>query len=63
MVEIKGIDPVSRLLTCSFPPHWDSDGMTSTLELFADLTSNLPCQELAFTPDRGVLDLVKRVSK
>lgn len=63
MVEIKGIDPVSRLLTCSFPPHWDSDGMTSTLELFADLTSNVPCQELAFTPDRGVLDLVKRVSK
>ena len=56
--EIKGIDPVSQLLTSSFPPYWDPQGMAFTLEVFTDLTAHVPCQELAFKPERSALDLV-----
>ena len=58
--EIKGINPVSQLLTCSFPPFWDPRGMAFTLEIFTDLTAQVPCQELAFKPERSTLDLVQR---
>jgi len=59
--ESKGIDPVSQLLTCSFPPFWDRQGLAFILEIFTDLSVQVPCQELAFKPERGALDLVKRV--
>jgi len=61
--EIKGIDPVLQLLTCSFPTHWDSQGMAFTLEMLADLTSEVPCQELTFKPDRKVIDFVEQHTK
>ena len=61
--EINGIDPVSQLLTCSFPTHWDPQGMAFTLEMFADLTSEVPCQELTFKPDRKVIDFVEQHTK
>jgi hypothetical protein len=60
--EIKGIDPVSQLLTCSFPPYWDPQGMAFTLEEFTDLTAHIPCQELAFKPEKSALDLVERIT-
>jgi hypothetical protein len=56
--EIKGIDPVSQLLTCSFPSYWDPQGMAFTLEIFSDLTAQVPCQELAFKPERSAIDHV-----
>jgi len=59
--ETRGIDPVSRLVTCSFSPHWDSPGMQFTLQLLTDLTAQLPCQVLTFRPDRSALDFVERV--
>jgi len=60
--EIKGIDPVSQLLTSSFPPFWDPQGMAFTLEIFTDLTAHIPCQELAFKPEKSALDLVERIT-
>ena len=56
--EIKGIDPVSQLLTCSFPPYWDPQGMAFTLEIFTDLAADIPCQSLSFRPERSVIDHV-----
>jgi hypothetical protein len=56
--EINGIDPVSQLLTSSFPPYWDPRGMAFTLEVFTDLTARVPCQELAFKPEKSAIDLV-----
>ena len=56
--EIKGIDPVSQLLTCSFPPYWDPRGMAFTLEIFTDLTDDIPCQSLSFRPERSAIDHV-----
>ena len=56
--EINGIDPVSQLLTSSFPPYWDPQGMAFTLEVFTDLTARVPCQELVFKPERSAIDHV-----
>ena len=56
--EIEGIDPVSQLLTSSFPPYWDPQGMAFTLEVFTDLTARVPCQELAFRPEKSAIDHV-----
>jgi hypothetical protein len=56
--EIKGIDPVSQLLTCSFPPYWDPQGMAFTLEIFTDLAADIPCQSLSFRPERSAIDHV-----
>ena len=61
--EMKGIDTVSKLLTCSFPPYWDPQGMAFTMEIFTDLTAQVPCQELAFKPEKSTLDLVGRIAK
>ena len=61
--EMKGIDPLSHLLTCSFPPLWDSQAMEFILEFFSHLATKVPCQELSFRPEKSVLALVKKISK
>jgi len=60
--QIEGADPVLHLLTCSFPPYWDPDGMAFTLDLFTDLAAHVPCQELAFRPDKTAIELVKEIT-
>jgi len=57
----KGIDRVSQLLTGSFPPYWDAQGMAFTMALFSDLTHHVPCHELTFKPDKSALDLVMKM--
>ena len=57
--QVRDIDSVSRLLTCTFPPYWDPQAMTLTLGMLSDLTSAVSCQDLTFTPDRRVLHLVR----
>jgi hypothetical protein len=52
---------VARLLTCSFLPHWDAEGMTFSLEFLAELAAAVPCQELIFTPDRRAVELVEKL--
>ena len=61
--DMKGLDPVSHLLTCSFPPLWDSQGIEFTLEFFSQLAAQVPCQELSFTPEKSALALVKKITK
>jgi len=61
--DMKGLDPVSRLLTCSFPPLWDSQGMEFTLEFFSQLAAQVQCQELSFRPEKSALALVKKITK
>ncbi|NIQ37560.1 MAG: hypothetical protein GTN81_03080 [Proteobacteria bacterium] len=57
---IEGIDPVSRLLSCSFPTHWDPQGMRFALELFTNMTARIPCSELTFKPSGSVTRLVEK---
>ena len=55
---LTGALPVQHLLTCSFPPYWDSEGMEFTMDIFSDLTAAVPCYELFVKPDMGVIDYI-----
>jgi hypothetical protein len=61
--DMKGLDPLSHLLTCSFPPLWDYQGMQFILEFFSLIAAQVQCQELSFIPEKSVLALVKKISK
>ncbi|MEI8173691.1 MAG: hypothetical protein WCH07_09445 [Deltaproteobacteria bacterium] len=58
---IKGTDAVSMILTRSFPPLWDQNGMDYTLGLFDRMASTLPCYELHFLPDKNIIDFVRNI--
>ena len=61
--EMTGLDPVAHLLTCSFPPLWDHQGMEFALEFFSQIADHVPFQELSFRPEKSVLALVKKIIK
>ena len=61
--EMKGLDTLSHLLTCSFSPLWDSQAMEFVLTFFSQLAAQVPCQELSFRPEKSALALVKKISK
>jgi hypothetical protein len=54
-----GIEAVSKFLTCSFPPHWDPQGMEFSMELFSYLSAHIPCQQFTFKPERSVVDFIE----
>jgi len=60
--EMTGLDPVSHLLTCSFPTLWDHQGMEFTLEFFSQIATHVPFQQLSFKPEKSVLALVKKIT-
>ena len=61
--EMTGLDRVSHLLTCSFPPLWDHQGMEFVLEFFSQLAAQVPFQQLSFRPEKSVIALVKKITK
>lgn len=50
------------LLTRSFPPLWDKQGMIFTMDFLARLTDQVPCHELQFSPDEDIVDFVRCVN-
>ena len=56
--KMRGAEPVQNLLTCSFPPYWETEGMEFTMDFFSDLTATVPCYELFVKPDMGVVDFI-----
>jgi hypothetical protein len=54
-----GAEAVSMLLARSFPPFWDKEGMAFTVEFCQRLVSEIPCYELTFVPDAGMIDFVR----
>jgi hypothetical protein len=59
-VQVKSsAEAVSMLLTRSFPPFWDKEGMAFTIEFCHRLVSSIPCHELTFVPDVGIIDFVR----
>ena len=54
-----GAEAVSMLLARSFPPFWDKEGMAFTIEFCQRLVSEIPCYELTFAPDGGMIDFVR----
>ncbi len=53
---------VREFLKCSFPPFWDAHGTAFTLEFFDALAAAVPCADLAFVPDRDVVDFVRHTA-
>ena len=51
----------TMLLTRCFPPLWDEEGMRFTLDFCAQLVADVPCYELGFVPDMGIVDFVRTV--
>ena len=60
--EIKGIDAVSRLITCGFLPHWDPQGMVFSMDFLTDLAAHVPCSEFTFKPDKSAIEIVKEIT-
>jgi hypothetical protein len=56
-----GAEAASMLLTRSFPPLWDHEGMAFTMGLCHRIVSKIPCYELSFVPDAGIVDFVRSV--
>jgi hypothetical protein len=56
-----GAEAVSMLLARSFPPFWDKEGMAFTIEFCQRLLGEIPCYELTFVPDSGMIDFVRRI--
>lgn len=55
------IDATSRMIVRSFSAFWDKKGMEFTLGFIEELTREVPCYELGFLPDEGVIDLVRNI--
>jgi hypothetical protein len=53
------IEATSKLLTCSFSPFWDKRGMKFTLDLLSHLSTSVPCHDLGFLPDKGVIPFIQ----
>lgn len=58
---VVGAQAASMILTRCFPPVWDAEGMAYTLDFLSELTSQVPCYELAFSPDDQVRDFIRCV--
>ena len=55
---VTGSFPVLQFLKASFPPYWDKNCMEFAMEFFNDLVAALPCRELSFVPDAGIVEFV-----
>ena len=57
----KGVVASSMLLTRCFPPLWDAEGMSYTIDFCAQLVTEVPCYELDFVPNQKIVDFVRCV--
>jgi hypothetical protein len=53
------MEAVSRLVACSFPPLYNKPGMEFILDFFSQVIVDIPCYELGFVPEAGVVDFLK----
>ena len=54
-----GVAAVSHFLARCFPPFWDREGMTFSLEFASELMASVPCHVLGFRPNPDVVDFVR----
>ena len=55
---VAGAPSITQFLMCSFPPYWDAAGMEFAMDFFSDLAASVPCQMLAFKPDKHVIGFI-----
>lgn len=52
---------IKQLLVCTYLPFWSASRIDRSLQLFDDLSQAVPCYELAYTPDEGVIGFLEDV--
>jgi hypothetical protein len=57
-IPVSGAAACAMLLTRSFLPLWDKEGMGSTLDFISAVASEVPCYELAFVPNEEIVEFV-----
>jgi hypothetical protein len=55
----RGAQASTMLLTRSFSPLWDKEGMQYTLGLCHRVTKEIACYELGFVPDHSAVDFIR----
>ncbi len=50
----------TRLLACSFVPLHQREGLANSVKFLQQVTARVPCADLDFTPDLGVVGFVRR---
>lgn len=60
LTQLGKAEAAARLFACSFPTFYNPDGLDFTLAFFEDVTKVIPCYELSFLPDEGVVDFIRR---
>ena len=57
--EVSPTYAAARLLVRCFPPFYDREGMEFTMDLLSQIAEEVPCCELGFVPDTGIIDFVR----
>jgi len=57
--ELTPADTATRLLVRCFPPFYDKTGMEFTLDFLCQIAQEIPCYELGFLPDEGIIGFVR----
>jgi hypothetical protein len=57
----KALSAAAMLLTHSFMPLWETDGMQFILDFCALISETVPCYELNFLPKKTVVDFIRCV--
>jgi hypothetical protein len=52
-------EALAMIMSRSFSPWWDRDGLDFTLTLFSDVVHQVPCFELEFPPDLSTVEFVR----
>jgi hypothetical protein len=61
-IPLTPLQAASALFVRSFPPFWDSSGVTFYLQLLGEVAQTLPCLQLEFLPDASIVDYVRGVN-
>lgn len=62
LVALSRVEAAARLFSCSFPTFHNRDGLDFTLAFYDEVTRRVPCYELGFLPDEGVVEFIRQHS-
>jgi len=58
IVSLRKAEGVARLFTSCFPPFYHQQAIEFTLAFFNEVVKTIPCYELTFLPDQGVVAFI-----
>jgi hypothetical protein len=61
--DISRTEAVSHMVTRSFSPLWDKDGMAQTLAFLDNMSQQIPCARLGVVPDGRIIEYVRTTLK